>query len=196
MTVSLPAVAKWLCAFLLAQWLALAEPSRRALTVLVYLMAIDYATGLISAYVNRDLSSRTGVDGLLRKGMTILLILTCHIAELGTGIELHLEMAGAIGFAINEFISIVENCAKTGVWVPGQVVEVLLAIKKIKAKGATAEQLRALNDDALSVTRAEVDSLRSETRDAADTNLADARAEADTSRRNDRKEADASSEGN
>lgn len=146
---SFPAIMKWLVAFAVAQWMAVPMDSRTVLQILVALMAVDYLTGLFSAFVTKTVSSEIGLRGLVKKGMVLCLLLASHLMEKLSGIELHLEFAGAIGCSVNEGISIVENCANAGVWVPGQVVDALIAIKKIKGGGATPEQLAQLRGDTM-----------------------------------------------
>lgn len=144
---SLPAIGKWVFAFILAQWLAIEEPSRVAITTLMLLMGIDYVTGLLAGYITKELSSRAGARGLAIKGLVLSLILTAHILERLFGTEYHLELVGAMGYCVNEIISIVENCARSGVpiWTP--LVKALLTIKHLVPKAATPDQLRALADD-------------------------------------------------
>jgi phage-related holin len=49
---------------------------------------------------------------------------------------------GALGYIINEIISIVENCGRAGVPIPQQFLAALLSVQKMqparKAKGAGA----------------------------------------------------------
>lgn len=146
---SVPAVGKWIFAFLVAQWVAVPDASRAMMEALVSLMAMDYVTGLSAAYTNKTLAYQIGARGLVKKGLMILLLMTAHIVERISGIELHLEFAGALGFAINEAISIVQNCAECGIWVPSSLVEALITVKKLKGTGATPEQLAALRGDTM-----------------------------------------------
>lgn len=142
--ISWPAVTKWAAAAALAQWYGIAATSRSMLLALITLMFLDYFTGLISGYLTKKIDSAVGFRGLANKGLILVLLLACHVVEGIAGLELHLEVAGALAFSVNEMISIVENCARSGVPIPGPFLDVLIAVKKLKASPATAEQLQAL----------------------------------------------------
>lgn len=99
------------------------------LVALVGLMALDYFTGLGAAFVTKTVSSDTGIKGLLKKAMMLSVLLAAHFLEKSVGIELHLETAGAIGFVVNEGISITENCNRAGVWIPPTILNALAKLK-------------------------------------------------------------------
>ena len=139
-----PAALKWCVAFVIAQWLMLPDITRSLLLGLVILMALDYVTGMAAAWVSKSVSSEIGSRGLVKKGLILILLLSVHILERLAGIELHLEATGAIGFAVNEVISVIENCARAGVWMPEKLVAALIAVQKLRGSGATAEQLAQL----------------------------------------------------
>lgn len=147
MPISIGALIKWGIAFCVAQWFAVDQPSRTMLIALVALMAMDYITGLASAIVTHSVNSDVAVYGLIRKGLILALILTLHILESAAGIELHLELMGALGFVVNEAISIVENCARAGIPVPAKAVEVLITVKRVYVHRATPEQIAELTRD-------------------------------------------------
>lgn len=138
MKISVPAIVKWLAAFAVVEWLQLPASMR----ALVIFMSIDYASGLAAAFVRKELSSNEGLRGLVRKGMVLLLLLTVHLAEKSVGADLRLEHVGALGYIINEIISILENCGRAGVPIPQQFLAALLSVQKMqparKAKGAGA----------------------------------------------------------
>lgn len=139
--VSVPAVAKWLGAIAVAQWLQIPGVVR----ALLFFMTADYVTGLAAAYVRRELSSAIGWRGLVKKTLVLILLLVAHVGEQSAGLNIHVEQIGAVGYIVSEFISIVENVARAGVPIPAQIVEALLAAKKL-SKPATPEQLKALED--------------------------------------------------
>ncbi|MBU3145605.1 phage holin family protein [Clostridium sp. CF012] len=53
-----------------------------AIIVLLAFMVLDYATGLIKAYVNKEISSDVGLKGIARKSL-ILISLLENCAQLG-----------------------------------------------------------------------------------------------------------------
>lgn len=104
---------------LLGQW-------NTMLTVLVWFMAIDYATGLICAWRGRSpktesggVSSKAGFDGLLKKALIMLVVLTATLLDRVSGMENTLfQTAAAAYYIANEGISILENTALMGVPYP------------------------------------------------------------------------------
>ncbi|MBJ6362175.1 phage holin family protein [Paenibacillus sp. GCM10012307] len=84
-------------------------------TILLGLMAVDFLTGLIAAYVTEGLKSSKGYKGLLKKVYTMLLIgsvLLIEIAVLKSKGVITDSISGA--FCVIEFISIIENGNKMG----------------------------------------------------------------------------------
>lgn len=98
---------------------------------LIAFMAIDYITGLIAGYKERELSSRTGFIGIARKGLMLLVVAVAHILDTQVlGGESSVCRSAAIGFYLaNEGLSIMENTAKLGVPWPPALVRALEQIK-------------------------------------------------------------------
>lgn len=100
-----------------------------AVTILIGMMAIDYLTGLMSGIVNKNLNSRIGFVGLIRKLYYLLLVAAVYaIALIVPGIEFAGDGA-AIAFILLEFISITENGGKMGLPIPKYIQDLLLALK-------------------------------------------------------------------
>jgi len=103
------------------------------LTVLVWLMGIDYLTGLICAWRGKSpktesggVSSKAGFDGLLKKGIIMLVVLTATLLDRATAMENSLfQTAAAAYYIANEGISILENSALMGVPYPKAVKDAL-----------------------------------------------------------------------
>ena len=133
--------AKWATAVIAAQWVLAPQPLR----VLLGLMAMDYMTGMGAAFVLKRVSSEAGWRGLVKKALTVSLILLAHVVEKAFGFELGLENILALAYCANEAISIVENAAAAGVPVPSQLVAALAGVKSLRA--ATPEQLRDLQGE-------------------------------------------------
>ncbi len=108
-----------------------------ALVTLVIFMAADYVTGLVVAAVfhrsektpDGTLESRAGWKGLVRKGVTLLVVLVAGRldAAIGTGF---IRDAAVIGFTVNEALSILENAGLMGVPVPGAVVSAVHVLRE------------------------------------------------------------------
>ena len=144
LTVSAPAVAKWIAVAVVAQWAQVPQ----ALQLLVWLMLVDYVFGVGAAIVTKELSSRAGLRGLIKKGMVLGLLLALHLTERYTGIAFHVEQAGALGYSVNELVSIVENSVKAGIPIPEFIVQTLVSVKNLRAKTASREQIAELEDKA------------------------------------------------
>lgn len=109
-----------------------------AMTTLIIFMVIDYATGIIVAWVfhrsgkskSGALESRAGFKGLCRKGMILLILLVaCRLdLMLGTG---YIKDCVCIAFVVNETLSIIENAGLMGVPIPQVLIK---AIDVLKAK--------------------------------------------------------------
>lgn len=95
------------------------------LTTLLIFMAVDYLSGLIVAGVFHNspkseggsLESRAGWKGLVRKGMTLLIVLIGCRLDILLGI-MYIRDAIIIAFIINELLSIIENAGLMGVPIP------------------------------------------------------------------------------
>ena len=122
----------------------------QGMTTLIIMMAVDYITGLLVAGIwhksqkTKDgrLESRAGWKGLVRKGVTLLIVLVAARLDLVIGSTLIRDTA-VIGFIANEGISIVENAGLMGVPMPGVVQNALEVLKRqadtAKIPGATVE---------------------------------------------------------
>ncbi len=107
-----------------------------ALVTLVWFMGIDYLTGMLVVGVfhtspktaGGGLESRAGWKGLVRKGVTLLVVLVAARLDLLIGDRSFLRDAVVIAFVVNETMSIVENLGLMGIPVPAvlrRAVEVL-----------------------------------------------------------------------
>ena len=109
-----------------------------AMTTLVIFMAIDYATGLLVAGVfhksektqHGGLESRAGWKGLVRKGVTLLIVYVACRLDLLLGTN-YVRDAVIIAFVLNEVLSITENAALMGVPIPAPIQK---AIELLRAK--------------------------------------------------------------
>lgn len=105
---------------------------------LVTLMALDILTGLIAGAATKELKSSTMWVGLLKKCSLFPLLWTLHIVEQPLHLPFELEQLAAMAYIVYEVMSIIENCAKSGVPIPSVVVS---ALAKAKIKTATAKEI-------------------------------------------------------
>ena len=101
-----------------------------AIIVLLVCMAIDYITGLIVAGVfhkspksaNGGLESKAGWKGLLRKVVTLFIVVVAHLIDVLLGVA-YVRDAVVIAFCLNEIISIVENAGLMGIPIPAPIMK-------------------------------------------------------------------------
>ena len=103
---------------------------------LIAFVILDYISGMLSAYIKRELSSRAGFNGIVRK-VTIFIVvgvsqiidreLLSHI-DLFKDTEMIRDMVICFYLA-NEGLSILENAIKIGIPIPSVIKERLAAFK-------------------------------------------------------------------
>ena len=105
------------------------------LEALLTLMVIDYATGLLAAYINPDLKldSHKGFRGICKTIVIILLIVLAHELEKATGVPA-VQSVVVWFFIGNEGLSIIENSAKAGVPVPEKLRKTLEQLSSEKGE--------------------------------------------------------------
>ena len=113
------------------------------IVVLFVFMILDYITGLAAAWVKRELSSRTGIIGIIKKVMYFALIAvgigTDWVINYGLlAIDIHFDYVYLIGLLItiwlilNELLSILENIGEiNGKAYPKFLKNLLSHIKKV-----------------------------------------------------------------
>lgn len=101
-----------------------------ALEILVLFMVLDYCTGVLKSYVNHQLSSDSGLKGIARK-CVILIVLIIAVALdrlLETGHWVFRTLI-CYFYIANEGISVLENCAALGLPIPPRLSEALIQLK-------------------------------------------------------------------
>ena len=115
---------------------ALAVP----LFVLVIMMIIDYVSGMAAAWRAGTLSSKKGIDGVIKKvgymalvavamGVDYLIFSGFTAVNVSVGFEMLFGILVAVWLIINEMISILENLSRIGVPIPKFLTK---AVKKLK----------------------------------------------------------------
>lgn len=106
-----------------------------ALTILIIFMVLDYATGVLKGYVNKELSSDIGLKGLARKAviLVVLIVAVCLDRLLNTGNWVFRTLV-AYFYIANEGLSLIENCAALGAPVPEQIIDALAQLKNKKVE--------------------------------------------------------------
>jgi toxin secretion/phage lysis holin len=109
-----------------------------ALTALVICMSVDYLTGVLVAGVfhtsektkHGGLESRAGWKGLVRKIVTLLVVLVAYQMDKVLEVN-YIKDAASIAFCANEILSITENAALMGLKLPAPITK---AIELMRAK--------------------------------------------------------------
>lgn len=87
--------------------------------ILAGFIVLDYTTGLLKAYMLKELSSQVGFKGLIKKiGIFIAVIVACQMDKLDPSGTSLFRTATLTFFVANEGISILENLTILGVDIP------------------------------------------------------------------------------
>jgi toxin secretion/phage lysis holin len=107
-----------------------------ALVVLIIFMVLDYMTGLLRAYVNKEVSSDVGLKGIARKGVIFVVLIVAVMLDrlLNTGTWVFRTLV-CYFYIANEGISLLENCAGLGLPIPEKIKDALVQLKDGEKKG-------------------------------------------------------------
>lgn len=111
------------------------------LLVLALVMAADYITGLAEAWINKTISSRVGIVGIVKKVGYLFCVMVAIVADWiiqSAAARAGLDLGGFYAFGLlvtiwlilNECISILENIAEMGVPVPSFLLKLIGKLKK------------------------------------------------------------------
>ena len=109
-----------------------------ALQVLVCFMVLDYITGVLRAYVNKEVSSAIGLKGIARKTVIFIVLIVAVLLDrlLNTGNWVFRTLI-CYFYIANEGISLLENCAGLGLPIPEKLKEALAQLKEGEKKKVT-----------------------------------------------------------
>lgn len=105
--------------------------------ILFGFMAFDWITGIILAGVFKKstkteggaLSSKAGQIGLLRKGLTLGVVIMAHCFDLLIGQGNYFRDGALLAFVVNESVSILENLGAMNVWIPPIIKKAIEILK-------------------------------------------------------------------
>ena len=123
------------------------------LIVLLIMMVIDYVTGIAAAWVRHELSSRTGLLGIIKKisylfavAVAVVVDYIVNTAVIAAKPDLTgLNVFGllvTVWLILNECISILENLSEIGVPLPAFLMSIVKRLKKTtesKGDGAASQ---------------------------------------------------------
>lgn len=101
-----------------------------ALISLLIAIIIDYISGLIKAYVLKELSSKVGFKGILKKFGILLIVALSVIVDKIAGQTGAIRTLVIYYFVANEGLSILENLAQSGLPIPKVIKKALIALKE------------------------------------------------------------------
>ena len=101
-----------------------------ALSCLLIAIVLDYISGVIKAYVAKELSSKIGVKGIIKKVAVLLIVMLAVLVDRVTGETGAIRTLVIYYFVANEGLSVLENLAKAGVPVPQTIKKALKVMKK------------------------------------------------------------------
>ena len=110
------------------------------IVMLIGAMIVDYATGVMAAWTNSELSSKRGVKGIVKKVGYLALVVAAMILDwlISQGLQqINLDLHYSVFFAvlvavwliINELISILENLSRMGIPIPNFLKKIINRLK-------------------------------------------------------------------
>ncbi|WP_160675274.1 phage holin family protein [Clostridium sp. C8-1-8] len=101
-----------------------------ALMVLIAFLVLDYATGVIKAYINKIISSDIGFKGIAKKSVIFIVLIVAVLLDklLNTGTWVFRTLV-CYFYIANEGISLLENCVALGLPIPEQLQNALVQLK-------------------------------------------------------------------
>lgn len=101
-----------------------------AIQSLLIVMVVDYLTGITSAIYNKELSSKIGFKGILKKISYLCVVALSVVIDNLTGQSGLIRTLVIYFFVANDGLSIIENMAEMNVKLPQKLIDALEQIKK------------------------------------------------------------------
>lgn len=126
-----------------------------ALITLVVFMGVDFVTGFVSATIGKSkhsetgkLSSKAGWVGLAKKFCVVLMVVVAVRVDILLGTT-YIRDATAIGFCVNELLSIIENTSLMGIPYPPAIKKAIDVLQKKagRADDEVQEMLEAIDEE-------------------------------------------------
>ena len=100
-----------------------------AIQCLLIVIVIDYLTGVASAIYNKELSSKVGFKGILKKFCYLLVVALSVVIDRLTETNGVIRTMVIYFFVANDGLSILENLGEMGIKLPKKLLESLEQIK-------------------------------------------------------------------
>lgn len=101
-----------------------------ALQSLILVMGIDYLTGVCKGIKNKNLNSKVGGEGILKKAGYLLVVMLAVILDRLVGGTEAVRTFVIYSFVANESLSILENWGSMGLKLPKKIFELLEQLKQ------------------------------------------------------------------
>ena len=101
-----------------------------ALQSLLIVIVIDYLTGIASAIYNKELSSKIGFKGIIKKFCYLLVVALSVVIDNLLGQSGLIRSLVIYFFVANDGLSIIENMAEMNIKLPQKLIDSLEQIKK------------------------------------------------------------------
>lgn len=112
-----------------------------AISILVLFMFLDYLTGVVRGYINKELSSDVGLKGIARKAVIFVVLIVAVALDRLINSETWVFRTIVCYFYIsNEGLSLLENCGSLGVPLPPKIKEALEQLKEGNKKEIKEEE--------------------------------------------------------
>ena len=104
-----------------------------ALIVLVAFMVLDYATGMMWAYIQKTLNSQIGFRGLIKKCMILVVLIIAVLLDrmINSGTAVFLTLV-CYFYIANEGISLLENVSHLGLPIPDKLKNALQQLNEVE----------------------------------------------------------------
>ena len=101
-----------------------------AMQCLLVAIVLDYVSGIIKAFVLKQLSSSIGFKGILKKFGVLVVVALAVLIDRVTGESGAIRTLVIYYFVANEGLNIIENMGLAGLPIPKSIKEALKALKK------------------------------------------------------------------
>ena len=101
-----------------------------AIQSLLIVIVIDYLTGIASAIYNKELSSKIGFKGIIKKFSYLLVVALSVVIDNLLGQSGLIRSLVIYFFVANDGLSIIENMAEMNIKLPNKLIDALEQIKK------------------------------------------------------------------
>lgn len=119
----------WVASLAASVLTTLFGPFDIALRTLIVFIVLDYITGIIKAWLLKEISSARGYQGLIKKSLVLVVIIVANMADDVFGTNGLFRNAICYIYISIESISILENLAASGVPIPQPLIDKLVQLR-------------------------------------------------------------------